>query len=80
MVHRDLKPANIFICTENGENDRVKIVDFGIAKLIPQEGAADSTKITLTGYRQPPVHEPGTVLRRKTRSAKRRLLTGTRDA
>jgi tRNA A-37 threonylcarbamoyl transferase component Bud32 len=49
IIHRDLKPANIFICTENGEGDRVKIVDFGIAKLIPQDGSPETTKITLTG-------------------------------
>lgn len=49
VIHRDLKPANIFICTENGQNDIVKIVDFGIAKLIPQEGGPENTKITVTG-------------------------------
>jgi serine/threonine-protein kinase len=34
MVHGDVKPANIFLTTQDGRNDFVKILDFGLARTV----------------------------------------------
>ncbi len=48
IIHRDLKPSNIVLINKEGQNDIVKIIDFGIAKIITENTLA-STKLTKTG-------------------------------
>jgi len=47
IVHRDLKPDNIFITDIFGEQDFVKVLDFGIAKSSDSEEMAS---LTQTGF------------------------------
>lgn len=48
VIHRDMKPGNIFLLAESGEQPRVKLFDFGIARLISPEGV-HQTQLTRAG-------------------------------
>ncbi|KAJ3074116.1 hypothetical protein HDU98_012054 [Podochytrium sp. JEL0797] len=37
IVHRDLKPENILLASEAADDWRIKISDFGLAKLVPEK-------------------------------------------
>ncbi|MEM6956667.1 MAG: protein kinase [Myxococcota bacterium] len=47
VVHRDLKPANIFVRNDASGPDCVKVVDFGISKLIGETGELTSTGVVV---------------------------------
>ncbi len=48
IIHRDLKPENVVVLEARDGTERVKVCDFGIAKIVEQEG--HRTAITKDGY------------------------------
>ncbi len=59
VVHRDLKPSNIMLVKLDNDPDFVKIVDFGIAKLLtPAEGETDNLTRTGEVFGSPPYMSP----------------------
>ncbi len=48
MIHRDIKPANVFLHRAR-DGEIVKVVDFGIAKLVGEPPDPDSEEVTRTG-------------------------------
>jgi hypothetical protein len=48
VIHRDLKPANLVLTTHRGHPDHLKVLDFGIAKIIApdhQDSVASATDV-----------------------------------
>src|SRR5947207_2878617 len=46
ILHRDLKPSNIMVLDDPPGRDRVKILDFGLAKSLAEE----ESQVTATGF------------------------------
>ncbi|KAJ3082429.1 hypothetical protein HK100_009680 [Physocladia obscura] len=58
IVHRDLKPENILLVSKNPSDLRIKISDFGLAKLIPSQQFL-KTLCGTPNYVAPEVLKPG---------------------
>jgi len=48
VLHRDLKPSNIVLIASGDNTDFVKLVDFGIAKILPKAGL-EAQELTQSG-------------------------------
>jgi eukaryotic-like serine/threonine-protein kinase len=68
VVHRDLKPSNIMLSEQYGERDCVKLVDFGVSRLV------DATQQSLSG-----AHFIGTPLYASPEQAKGEEATDCSD-
>jgi hypothetical protein len=49
IVHRDLKPANLFLAEQPGRRSIVKVLDFGISKVIDPSGGALTKTASVMG-------------------------------
>jgi serine/threonine-protein kinase len=47
IIHRDMKPENVFLVQREGRPDFVKVLDFGIAKVVTPDD--DGPRLTQTG-------------------------------
>ena len=57
LVHRDLKPENVFLAGE--AKDRVKLLDFGLAKSLAPDTEGDTAAVTSAGVVVGTVHYMG---------------------
>jgi hypothetical protein len=62
VIHRDLKPSNLFLTTDRRGEPLLKVLDFGIAKVLEQEAARTATQIGTPAYAAP--EQMGPTLRR----------------
>lgn len=55
IIYRDMKPANVMLRTEgdNWDNDKIKIIDFGIARTYKEDNIEDTKSLGTRGYAAP---------------------------
>jgi serine/threonine protein kinase len=58
IVHRDLKPANVFVATMDDRRRMVKLLDFGIAKLVGEGTMTTDATATNATLGSPPYMSP----------------------
>jgi TPR repeat protein/serine/threonine protein kinase len=53
VVHRDLKPSNLFLTADHKGQPLLKVLDFGIAKVLEGDGQRAATQIGTPSYSAP---------------------------
>ncbi len=53
IIHRDIKPSNILVTSDSSVGELVKILDFGIAKLLQADSQQTSTFMGTLAYASP---------------------------
>jgi serine/threonine-protein kinase len=61
IVHRDLKPANLFLAKGPEGVDVVKVLDFGVAKLVTAQGTKNSVVIGTPSFMAPEQYGVGDI-------------------
>ena len=49
VLHRDLKPSNLMVVSNASAAPQIKILDFGVAKIIEEDGDSKNKQLTRTG-------------------------------
>jgi serine/threonine protein kinase len=52
IIHRDLKPSNLFLAQRPDGSARIKVLDFGISKIVPRGRSDDPVALSMTRTRQ----------------------------
>jgi len=53
IIHRDIKPSNILVCKDTSLGELVKILDFGISKLLQADGGQTGSYMGTLAYSSP---------------------------
>ena len=62
ILHRDLKPGNVFVCSESPDSPNVKVLDFGLAKLLTEPDKPSDGTFPVGGESPPALTTTGLLL------------------